>query len=612
MTAQLPASTSVLASAPPPGQPTVPGPADPQTPVMLPKSSSTATVNRPHEQAYPDPAHQYEPYTYPAPSAEHPSHYADTSKRSRHANQGAQPSERAQQPSYGDSGHANAHNGGTAPSYLHPVQQAIRSVEGITRPPSTRPGAKASSASVPTAQAPVANTREYDRSYTQKSAVPGSSTYGQATGQQPQSTPQYSSSDVRLPGAYPSSPANAPQQYMHPGGGPMPGSYGIPGVARTNTSQTDEKTPRARPVELSVQYQTSTFPPAQNGASHDSAKMASVLPPTAHSITVAQATFTPARPPDVKAQWSNTFPGGVSSPPSARYADARPTQDGHVNQQGAGGHSPGRQPQSYVGRSPGVASTAPLDSTPRQYSASHLPAHRNGSTDTIQQSGASKYSPSIQPNQQTLNHRTSVGSLQPHASSRPDMTPTARPANVLSGYPEPPTRYRSPAPIPIPYRASSTAPNPSTPASQSYNTQPSSRPALPTSLSAPAHESSYLSPRGASLSMAQSQPANTRGYHQPPSTDYSARTQDAYNTSGQRPPRSAPPLAPTVNTKQHYDVSSPANPSSVIPPSSAPPRSSTFPHSRLVARRSQAPSLLRITLALPLSLTIQRVQPVLR
>ncbi|KAH9842642.1 uncharacterized protein C8Q71DRAFT_213588 [Rhodofomes roseus] len=566
---------------------------------MIPKSSSTATVNRPHEQAYPDPARQYEPHTYPATSAEYASHYGDAPKRSRHATQAPAT---AQQPSSGESGIANAHSNGTASGYLHPVQQAIRSVEGIARPPSTRPGVKMSSASVTTAQAQAtdpatryaATQRDYERAYPQKSTTPAVGAY--APGQQPHSTPQYSTSDVRLPGAYPPSPANAQQQPMHyVGSAPAPGAYGVPGVATTNTSQTDEKTPRARPVDLSVQYQTSTFPSAQTNIAQDSSnsKMASVLSPGAHSITVAQATFAPARPPtagpDSKAQWSATFSGGVSSPPPARYADTRQPQEGYPSQQGIGGHSPNRQPQTYVGRSPGVASTAQLDATPRQYSSSHLPTHRNGSTDTIQQNGPSKYSPSLQHNQQTLNHRTSVGSLQPHASSRPDTTPTARP-NVLSGYPEPPTRYRSPAPIPIPFRAPSTVPNPPTSASQPYSIQQSSRPSLPTSTSAPTHDSSFMSPRGAPVSMVQSQSTTARGHHQPPTTDYSARAPDQYAASSQRPPRAAPPLAPTANARQQYDVSSPSYQPSVVPPSSAPPRSGTFPTQQ--TRRAQESSTL--------------------
>ncbi|KZT67714.1 hypothetical protein DAEQUDRAFT_377805 [Daedalea quercina L-15889] len=582
------APASMHAPVPPSGQPTVPGPADPQTPLMVPKSPSTGTVNRPREQAYPytDPANHYEPHSYTTPSAEYPAHNGDTLKRSRHANPAAQLGGNVQQPTYVDSTHATAYTNSASAGYLHPVQQVIRSVEGIMRPPSTRPGAKTPSTSAAAAQATTldpsarytTNAKEYERSYAQKLANTGGA-YGQAPGQQPHSTPQYSTSDVRLPGAYPSSPAHVPQPPMHPNSGPIPGSYGVPGVATTNNSHNDEKTPRARPVELSVQYQTSTYPSAQNGNAYDSAKMPSAMSPTTHSITVAHATFAPARPPsaapEAKAQWSTASPGGLASPPPTRYADPRPTQDGHMHQQGAGGNSPGRQPASHVGRSPGVASAAQLEATPRQYSASQLPTHKNGSTDTIQQSGVSKYSPSLHQNQQTLNHRTSVGSMQPHAPSRPDMTPTARPSNVLSGYPEPPTRYRSPAPIPIPYRAPSTAPISSTTASQSYSAPPSSRPTLPPSGSAPVYEPSLMSPRGAAAQMAQPQPTGTRGYQQP-AMDYNTRAQEPYSTAGQRPPRSVPPPAPTM-ARQQYDISSPAGQQSVLPPSSAPPRSSTFP-----------------------------------
>ena len=555
------------------------GPADPQIPVVIPKSSSSATVHRQHEQAHPDTSHHHEPHTYAAPPTEHASYGADTSKKSRHANPGSQPSS-SQQATYGDATHANAYSNVNATS-LHPVQQAIRSVEGIVRPPSTRPGGKTPSSTAPTALPATgdpssrygSSTRDYERAYAQKANAPSTGAYVQAP-QQPHSTPQYSTSDVRLPGAYPSSPAVAPQPPVHPISGPTQG-YGVPGIARTSSSQ-DEKTPRARPVDLSIQYQTSTYPHAQNGVAHDSAKMPSVFSPGAHSITVAQATFAPARPPsaapDAKTQWSSAS-GGLSAPQPTRYTETRSSQDGHVNQQGVGGHSPGRQSQNHIGRSPGVASTAQLDATPRQYSSSHLPTHRNGSTDTIQQGGASKYSPSLQHNQQTLNHRTSIGSLQPHASSRPDMTPTARSNNVLSGYPEPPTRYRSPAPIPIPYRGPSSAPNPPTPASQPYNVQ-SPRPPPQTSSSAPTYDSSFMSPRGASATIAQPHSASIRSHQQ--AADYDPRTQDPYNINGQRPPRAAPPSTPSAS-RQQYDVTSPDYVQSVLPPSSAPPRSSTFP-----------------------------------
>lgn len=579
---------SAAASAYPSGQPTVPvgltsqrhipqivsiragqGPADPQTPVMIPKSSSSATVYRQHEQGNPDSSHHHEPHSYATPSAEHASYGGDTSRKSRPANPGAQPPN-SQQVTYGETPYINAYSSNANTGSLHPVQQAIRSVEGIVRPPSTRPGGKPSSSAVPTSQAATtdpsprygSSTRDYERAYAQKSTTPGTGAYGQ-TAQQPHSTPQYSTSDIRLPGAYPSSPAVAPP--VHPGYGSAQG-YGVPGVATTSGSH-DEKTPRARPVELSVQYQTSTYPHVQNGVAPDNTKMPSVFSPAAHSITVAQATFGPARPPsaapEAKTQWSSV-PAGLSSPPPTRNVDTRTSQDVHANQQGVGGHSPGRQSQNHIGRSPGVTSTAQLDATPRQHPSSHLPTHRNGSSDTIQQSGASKYSPSLHNNQQSLNHRTSIGSLQPHASSRPDMTPNARPNNVLSGYPEPPTRYRSPAPIPIPYRGPSSVPNPSTPASQSLNV----------SSSAPAYETCFMSPRGASATIAPPHSASTRGHQQ--AADYDLRTQDPYNTSGQRPPRAAPPSTPSAG-RQQYDVTSPDYVQSVLPPPSAPPRSSTFP-----------------------------------
>lgn len=592
--------SSAAASAYPSGQPTVPvglssqrhvpqivsiragqGPADPQTPVVVPKSSSSATVHRQHEQAHPDPSHHHDPHTHAAPSTEYTSYGGDTSKKSRHAYPSAQPST-SQQATYGDQTHSNTYGSSANAGSLHPVQQAIRSVEGIVRPPSTRPGGKASSSTTPTAPAAAADpssryapsTRDYERAYAQKSNTASTGAYGQAP-QQPHSALQYSTSDVRLPGTYPSSPAVAPQPSVHPGYGSTPG-YGVPGIARTSSSQ-DEKTPRARPVDLSIQYQTSTYPHAQNGVTHDATKTPSMFSPAAHSITVAQATFTPVRPPsaapEAKTQWSSV-PGGLSSPPPTRYAETRTSQDGHANQHGMGGHSPGRQSQNHIGRSPGVASTAQLDATPRQYSSSHLPTRGNGSTDTIQQGGASKYSPSLQHNQQTLNHRTSIGSMQPHATSRPDMTPTARSNNVLSGYPEPPTRYRSPAPIPIPYRGPSSALNPPTPASQSYNVQPSSRPTPQASSSAPAYDSSFMSPRGTAATIAQPHSASVRSHQQ--MADYDPRAQDPYNANGQRPPRAAPPSTPSAG-RQQYDVTSPDYVQSVLPPSSAPPRSNTFP-----------------------------------
>lgn len=565
---------SVSTSAYPSGQPAVPvgltsqrrvpqivsiragqGPADPQTPVMIPKSSSSATVHHQHEQGYQDPSYHHEPHSYVTPSAEHA--FYEPSRKSRPTNAGAQPPS-AQQVTYGEPTHANAN---TSP--LHPVQQAIRSMEGIVRPPSTRPGGKPSA--TPTSQSATAdssrygsNTRDYERTHAQKSTTPGTGAYGQAP-QQPLSTPQYSTSDVRLPvpGAYPSSPAVSPP--VQPSYGSTP-RYGVPGVATTSSSH-DEKTPRARPIELSVQYQASTYPHAQNGLAPDNTKVSSVYSPAAHSITVAQATFAPARPPSAAPEartQQSSVPGGSSLPPAARHA-----QDGHANQQGVGGHSPGRQSQNHIGRSPGVANTAQLDATPRQYSSTHLPTHRNGSSDTIQQSGASKYSPSSHHNQPSLNHRTSIGSLQPNASSRPDMTPNTRSNNVLSGYPEPPTRYRSPAPIPIPFRGPSSVPNPPTPASQSYN--------MPSS--APAYELSFMSSRGGPATTAQPQYGSLRGHQ---AVDYDLRVQDPYNTNGQRPPRAAQPSTPSAG-RQQYDITSPDYVQSVLPPSSAPPRSNTFP-----------------------------------
>ena len=116
--------------------------------------------------------------------------------------------------------------------------------------------------------------------------------------------------------------------------------------------------------------------------------------------------------------------------------------------------------------------------------------------------------------------------------------------------------------------------NPPTPASQSYNVQPSSRPTPQASSSAPAYDSSFMSPRGTSATIAQPHSASVRSHQQ--LADYDPRAQDPYNTNGQRPPRAAPPSTPSAG-RQQYDVTSPDYVQSVLPPSSAPPRSNTFP-----------------------------------
>ncbi|CCM02356.1 uncharacterized protein FIBRA_04451 [Fibroporia radiculosa] len=527
------------------------GPADPQTPVMLPKSSSTPTINRAQE-------------ILPLDQVSH-----EVIPRSVVTNQPY-----------------NSYTPDAPPAgNLHPVQQAIRSVEGIVRPSSSA-ARRAATTGPPTMSAPNYVKHQYQeqpyasrtsleervhvgRPGVQDTAVDGGQ-HGQLEGQAAMRTAQNLHADAsRSPaplysGMSPTDPQYASYSASH-GSLRRKASASKATIAPPGSDSlfTGANVSSAHSATISVQYAAG---PQANGQVFDprSPKSSIVPPPT---VMVAQATFSPAphsAPPVMQHQ-----EGFVGQSP-ARYAQsalahAAPT-----------GYSPSRRGQ-MVSHSPGMPNVIPPGSTPRQSASARLHSQRNGSNDTIAQSPAPRPSPPMSASQQpTMNPSSSAHS---HVNtSRPDTTPSRQHHDLTSGYPEP-VRYRSPA--------SSTYPNGSAyPAvltqSQSSNAYPSyaSRSAThPTASSAPSDNAETQ--RGAFITGQQSRAGPDTAQH----PEYAPRVQDhpvgpsPMSTTGSHrmPPRSAPSPSPTITGRQQYAFPSPGTRSpQMVPSSPAPVRSNTF------------------------------------
>ena len=238
--------------------------------------------------------------------------------------------------------------------------------------------------------------------------------------------------------------------------------------------------------------------------------------------------------------------------------------------------------QPYLSGSPAVVahavSAGSSSNTPRHSPSARLHSHRNGSNDTITYGAPTKPSPTGSSQQQVL-HRTSATTLQPHASSRPDIT-TSRQPNVSSAYPDI-TRYRSPAPSGYPNaNPSSSAPHVPAPIhSQAYSTQ--------TPLTSYDNQHSR-NPIGSTQAVYTTQPSAAQSYSRSGQVvDPGLRVQDssaAYanvpSSLAQRvPPRSAPSPAPTVRPPRLTALSSPSS-RTPAPLHSAPPvpsRNQTYP-----------------------------------
>lgn len=587
------------------------GPADPQTPVMKPYG--TATVNRSQQNNVGDyvPTHEGAKVqtSMDPPAAQYGTHNA--------SHQTSAPVVE-QQPATRTATHQDPSNGQASTGFLHPVQQAIRSVEGILRPSSrvthrsaTAPPAAnqgfATAHAVQShvgsvvhqlqSQSQIQNGGTDDRTRPHRSASQGNPGMSQVYGAVSQSNPAvaratapYSPSPAHNPNAdmfrspglatstqLEGTPADVPQASYGASTGSLrrkasASNLNATGIKQSSATPYADRQAIAQPT-ISVQYTTSTYPSA-NGISYDprSPKPPSILP---QAVTVAEATFVPpSRVPsadphykELSSQRQNVVLESVSSPVRQVHSKLAPTAAHHLSADiNAAVHSPYRNPHT-MSRSPGMSTIMPPNSTPRQHSSARLHSHRNGSTDTITLSPAPRPSQTVQSTQpQPLTNRSSATNLRA-TTSRPETNPTVRTANASSGYPEP-ARYRSPAPSQYPQQAAASIPLVSSSTSslpnqaQIYgNHAPSSRPALYSGgPSSTAPEPSHSAYRGADVPAGYS--AQTSAYLA------SAGSSSTVAPGGQRgPPRTAASPAPTVNARQYNGVSTPSSQQTVLPPS---------------------------------------------
>ncbi|KAI0636863.1 hypothetical protein C8Q77DRAFT_1189512 [Trametes polyzona] len=306
--------------------------------------------------------------------------------------------------------------------------------------------------------------------------------------------------------------------------------------------------------------------PVHDGRSPKPPSMATITPEAAGSRSQAHAAH--GREPSGQS---------VQHQPSPRYdqtAAQLAADAGYGYATGsASGYSPSRQYLADPGRSPAVGHAVSVGSaagTPKHSPSGRLHSHRNGSNDTIAHTTQTKPSPSSGSHQQ-LPHRNSVINLQSHAASRPDNASVYRQPNASSGYPEPTTRYRTPAP-------------PGYPAVQPPNGTSANYQQQAYSVQTPTTSYDYQHGRATASQTA------TQGYTRGAApTDYGYRSQEPPHSAPptsttmpiptqRAPPRTAPSPAPTVRPQRTPAVSSPSGKAPAL--HSAPPqptRHQTYP-----------------------------------
>ncbi|GBE81992.1 hypothetical protein SCP_0403680 [Sparassis crispa] len=258
-------------------------------------------------------------------------------------------------------------------------------------------------------------------------------------------------------------------------------------------------------------------------------------------------------------------------------------------------HSPSRIYSNLQG-SPGLQTIPPPSNTPKHSPSARLQTHRNGSEDTISHVPSQKPSPVINSAQRALPHRSSLTSLQLNAASRPEMSPMSR-LNVMSGYPD--SRYRSatssaypaqtvslPSQVPISSELNSQQPE----SHSTYTPNTSSRTTLPTVSSRYSHEHSSSVHRVHAAPMTSGTPNHSGNPHPSTFRPYDVQSSEiaprAFDNAGasvqpaasaQRvQPRSAP--SPTPHARQHYVSSPPPKTYTPLPTApSQPVRNNTFP-----------------------------------
>ncbi|KZT11216.1 uncharacterized protein LAESUDRAFT_258490 [Laetiporus sulphureus 93-53] len=585
--AQLPSSVRIRAGE---------GPADPQTPLLIPKSSSTTTVNRPQDPTLGDrgtydaharprtgsqPTQQSMPQSAPATTNVYPQY---ASVRATHAGEGANRGYEA----------AGAHNQ-SAPNtdytqkaltyeqsqlaaaigQPHPVQQAIRSLEGIERPSTSRTAVPASNgmgtghfydpSPMPVVMQQLAKGDERTRRHRSAQDVLSSTNQRNAA----QAVP---AAGLAQSAAYHGYPQNSNLEAQRSEVPTVPAQSGVPVGVQHPQHRAGSAPPAERahvdPAGLSVQY--ATYQANAVGQIHGPhSPKAKPIPAGAQAVAVAQATFSPSpvQPSRTVPKDSPGYPAGTLQDRSGQIQAQRPThaKSSSVPNLAAAARSPPISPgyspsRQTLTRSPVVNSLSPPNTTPKHSASARLQGQRKGSNDTITGQTTPR-AVNVDLTQQQLMHRSSGASLRHDAPSRPETTPTARLPNLLPGYPEP-ARYRSPAPpqypsVPvvtsIPSASSSTVP--SNQHSQSYSTQTpngAARPPFYPNMPAPAHN-----------------PTNSPGRDPTTSAGQSAQDVPAGNVP-HRLPRSATSPAPVGSQRQYQDGLSVMHKSHSVPvPSSS-------------------------------------------
>ncbi|KAI0928559.1 hypothetical protein AcV7_008982 [Taiwanofungus camphoratus] len=604
--AQLPASGMPMhASVPPTGQPTLPGPADPQTPIVLTKNPSTAAGSRPYDPPPTERAAMHEatsrsqaashipqqppqqgattqsygssiPVSNPA-MAYQSVHPADAPGRSHpgvsSVQQAAAPSnfQQSAQLNYGYS-----HVSGNAPSSLHPVQQAIRSVEGIVRPPSTRPPSTVPVAHYVTASTmassngPMATTNgPTTQSYGPPSSVPQPQAMGHQAGYIPSSSNDMRSHGHRSTAAHSANPSQG-QSHMALSGVGSPGTQPVNQQSYSPTRNINLEVQRTpAPPAMQLNYSNADVISSAPGVSGvNSRAVGSTSAPTATPIPPRQTSTYPtqtdekansAQPPVVSIQYfSSTYPTNASGqvhdprdprspkPPSilppttqsVTVAQATfPSSRSHPKEVPVQSSAANPNPSSHSAYRHNNASITPVSAP----SSQNPPAPVNNSV---------SYSP-LRNMQSSLTRSPGVTNIVPPAAT-PKQSPSGRLHSHRNGSNDTITQSPAPKPSPNPVQQPlghhSSTTNLQTTASLRPDMNSASRPSNATSgYPEPAR---YRSP--APSTYPQSQVVSST-QHVSTSTVHLPHHLQSYST--QTPTSSSRPTLPPANSAPSYDYS---------------------------------------------------------